>query len=63
MTPRLIALCGCLAFGLGVPPVQAGEPVTLQLRWLHQAQFAGYYMALHKGFYQQAGLDVTGNPP
>lgn len=34
-------------------------PITLQLQWYHQFQFAGYYAALHKGFYQQAGLDVT----
>lgn len=35
------------------------EKVTLQLRWLHQFQFAGYYMAKHKGYYHDAGLDVT----
>lgn len=34
-------------------------PVTLQLKWQHQFQFAGYYAALEKGFYQDAGLDVT----
>lgn len=34
-------------------------PVTFQLRWLHQFQFAGYYAALHQGFYKDAGLDVT----
>lgn len=33
-------------------------PITLQLRWLHQFQFAGYYAAQHKGFYAEAGLDV-----
>ena len=37
----------------------ANTPVTFQLRWLHQFQFAGYYAALHKGFYQDSGLDVT----
>ena len=36
----------------------AAEPLRLQLRWLHQFQFAGYYMALEKGYYRQAGLDV-----
>ncbi|QLC74229.1 diguanylate cyclase [Pseudomonas sp. LPB0260] len=36
----------------------AAEKLRLQLRWLHQFQFAGYYMALEKGFYRQAGLDV-----
>lgn len=35
------------------------EQVTLQLRWLHQFQFAGYYMAKHKGYYRDAGLSVT----
>ena len=35
------------------------EPVTLQLRWYHQFQFAGYYAALEKGYYREAGLDVT----
>lgn len=35
------------------------EEVTLQLRWLHQFQFAGYYMAKEKGYYKDAGLDVT----
>lgn len=34
------------------------ETVTLQLKWKHQFQFAGYYAALEKGFYRKAGLDV-----
>ena len=37
---------------------QALEKVSLQLKWLHQFQFAGYYVALEKGFYRDAGLDV-----
>src|SRR5438067_3651908 len=36
--------------------------VTLQLKWVTQAQFAGYYAAKAKGYYQQAGLDVTIKP-
>src|SRR5437773_9898858 len=32
--------------------------VTLQSKWVVQAQFAGYYAAKAKGFYKQAGLDV-----
>ena len=35
------------------------DKVTLQLKWVTQAQFAGYYAALEKGYYRQAGLDVT----
>ncbi|HQH33318.1 MAG TPA: ABC transporter substrate-binding protein [Petrotogaceae bacterium] len=33
--------------------------IKLQLKWYHQFQFAGYYAALEKGFYEQAGLDVS----
>ncbi len=35
------------------------ESVTLQLKWKHQFQFAGYYMAKELGIYESAGLDVT----
>ncbi|MDC0664114.1 GGDEF domain-containing protein [Marinobacter sp. SS21] len=41
------------------PTLARSESVTLQLRWLHQFQFAGYYMALELGYYRQAGLEVT----
>jgi len=34
------------------------EKVSLQLQWLDQFQFAGYYMAKEKGFYEDAGFDV-----
>ncbi|MCG8671870.1 MAG: EAL domain-containing protein [Pseudomonadales bacterium] len=34
-------------------------PITLQLKWKHQFQFAGYYAAKEKGFYSDAGFDVT----
>ncbi len=34
------------------------EKVTLQLKWYHQFQFAGYYAAVEKGFYQKVGLQV-----
>ncbi|UTJ05858.1 ABC transporter substrate-binding protein [Arcobacter roscoffensis] len=35
------------------------KKVTIQLSWFDQFQFAGYYMAKEKGFYEEAGLDVT----
>jgi ABC-type nitrate/sulfonate/bicarbonate transport system substrate-binding protein len=38
---------------------QALDAVTLQLKWHHQFQFAGYYAALEKGFYRDAGLEVA----
>ena len=39
--------------------VLAAETVTLQLKWQHQFQFAGYYAAQDKGYYREVGLDVT----
>ena len=35
------------------------DDFTIQLKWVTQAQFAGYYAALEQGFYEEAGLDVT----
>jgi NitT/TauT family transport system substrate-binding protein len=48
--------------GAGVPRAQAADKLSLQLKWVTQAQFAGYYVAKAKGFYDQAGLDVTIKP-
>ena len=41
-----------------ISSAQAAEKLVLQLRWLHQAQFIGYYVAQHKGFYAEVGLDL-----
>lgn len=41
---------------------EAADQLTLQLKWVTQAQFAGYYVAKDKGLYEAAGLDVTINP-
>ena len=65
----LVAVC-MLAFGMvnGVQarssahPVRAVDNVTLVLKWVPQAQFAGYYVALNKGFYRQQNLNVTIKP-
>jgi NitT/TauT family transport system substrate-binding protein len=50
------------AAGAGASPARqsktAATKVTLQLKWVTQAQFAGYYAAKEKGYYKQAGLDV-----
>ncbi|WP_460275232.1 ABC transporter substrate-binding protein [Celeribacter sp. ULVN23_4] len=40
----------------------AADDVTLQLKWVTQAQFAGYYVALEKGFYEEEDLNVTIKP-
>jgi len=42
------------------PP--APGKLTLQLKWVTQAQFAGYYVAKDKGFYKDVGLDVDIKP-
>jgi NitT/TauT family transport system substrate-binding protein len=48
-----------LAASLGVSPALAQDAVTLQLKWVTQAQFAGYYVAEAQGFYEEENLDVT----
>ncbi|GLS22912.1 nitrate ABC transporter substrate-binding protein [Labrys miyagiensis] len=59
------ALLAGVAFALGLGAVtaaQAADKVTLQLKWVVQGQFAGYLVAKDKGFYKDAGLDVTVAP-
>src|SRR6266478_9060561 len=55
---RLLIVGASLALAASHPAV-ALEAVSLQLKWKHQFQFAGYYQALEQGFYPDAGLDVT----
>ena len=43
----------------GAATASAEDALTLQLKWVTQAQFAGYYVAKDKGFYDEVGLDVT----
>ena len=43
-------------------PAQAADEVTLQLKWVTQGQFAGYYVAEEQGFYDEVDLDVTIKP-
>ena len=38
------------------------EEVNLRLEWIHQSQFAGFYVADQKGFFNEAGLEVSINP-
>ncbi len=53
-----------LAGGMSLAAVQAiaADAVTLQLKWVTQAQFAGYYVAKDKGFYEEENLDVEIKP-
>jgi NitT/TauT family transport system substrate-binding protein len=48
--------------GAGAEEPAELQPVTLQLKWVTQAQFAGYYAALEQGYYEDEGLDVTIKP-
>src|ERR1700752_1040803 len=57
-----LATAAGLALGLAVTAAQAADTVTIQLKWVSQAQFAGYFVAKEKGFYKEAGLDVTIKP-
>jgi NitT/TauT family transport system substrate-binding protein len=52
-TATAIALC------MAATAANAADALTLQLKWVTQAQFAGYYVAQEKGFYKDEGLDVT----
>ena len=52
---RLLVLAAVLWLAA---PAHALDRVTLQLRHTHQFQFAGYYAALEKGYYRDAGLEV-----
>ena len=56
-------MSSALALSLAAGMAQAdGNEVTLQLQWVTQAQFAGYYVALENGFYEEEDLDVTIQP-
>lgn len=53
------AACGGGGGAAEGPAGAALDQVTVQLKWVTQAQFAGYYAALDQGFYEDEGLDVT----
>ena len=53
----LVALMAS-AMSLAAVQVASAADITLQLKWVAQSQFAGYYVAEDKGFYDEEGLDV-----
>jgi NitT/TauT family transport system substrate-binding protein len=59
----LVAIAASLWIGFGTakaqPAAQKLDKVTLQLKWVTQSQFAGYYAAVANGYYKDFGLDVT----
>jgi NitT/TauT family transport system substrate-binding protein len=58
---KKLMMAAALAAGLGGTAQADGHAndVTLQLQWVTQSQFAGYYVALDQGFYEEEGLNVT----
>jgi NitT/TauT family transport system substrate-binding protein len=58
---RKMLLGAAMTLALSLPAA-AQERVTIQLKWVTQAQFAGYYVAKDKGFFKAEGLDVTIKP-
>src|SRR6266576_4027255 len=59
---RLAILAGTAGLVLSSFGAQAADKFTLQLKWVTQAQFAGYFVAKDKGFYKDENLDVTIKP-
>jgi len=57
---RLALAAALLAASLAAAPMaHAVDTLTIQLKWQHQFQFAGFYAAQAQGYYRDAGLDVT----
>ncbi|WP_229207748.1 MULTISPECIES: EAL domain-containing protein [unclassified Duganella] len=54
----LAKLCAVVLLPLAAPAAMALDKVTLQLKHVHQFQFAGYYAAQELGYYKEAGLEV-----
>ncbi len=59
---KLLLTATAIGLGLSGTLVQAKDDLTLQLKWVTQAQFAGYYVAQDKGFYDEEDLNVTIKP-
>ena len=63
---RLAAFAAAAAITLAAPAIAWAQSddnkVTLQLKWVTQSQFAGYYVAQDQGFYEDEGLDVEIKP-
>jgi NitT/TauT family transport system substrate-binding protein len=62
MMKKLVFAAGVVSGTILASGAFAADPVTIQLKWVTQAQFAGYFVAKAKGYYKDAGLDVTINP-
>jgi len=59
---RLTTILLAGAMSLAAYTAMAADKVTLQLKWVTQAQFAGYYVAQDKGFYEDEGINIEIKP-
>lgn len=59
---HLLAAAGATLAAPRLGAAQGLTRVALRLKWLPQTQFAGFYLAAERGYYREAGLDVTINP-
>ncbi len=59
---KWIAMAAGAAMALASTTAMAADDLTLQLKWVTQAQFAGYYVAKDKGFYDEVDLNIEIKP-
>jgi NitT/TauT family transport system substrate-binding protein len=59
---KLVLMALAAGMAMSGSMAQAADKLTLQLKWVTQAQFAGYYVAQDQGFYDAEGLDITIKP-
>jgi NitT/TauT family transport system substrate-binding protein len=61
---KLLAAAFATSLAMTAVPALAQDldPLTFQLKWVNQGQFAGYLVAKDLGYYEEEGLDVTINP-
>jgi NitT/TauT family transport system substrate-binding protein len=59
---RIVLTIVTAILGQALTTAQADESITLRLKWFHQAQFAGFYVAKEKDLYKSAGLNVDIQP-
>jgi NitT/TauT family transport system substrate-binding protein len=58
----LAAIAAAVAIAQAAPAASEETKATLRLKWLPQAQFAGFYVAVAKGYYKAEGIDLVINP-
>ena len=62
MKRKLMTIVLAAAMSVAATAAMAADKLALQLKWVTQAQFAGYYVAKDKGFYKEENLDVEIKP-